>query len=75
MKKLLLTVFLLSISGFPLFSMADEYIDENNINHARVIALNILNRNHGEQLENGVSNIMNDHSLTYHSSGDSYLQK
>ena len=32
MKKLILTVFLLSISGFPLFSMAsDEDIDENNI--------------------------------------------
>lgn len=73
MKKLILTVFLLSISGFPLFSMADEHIDENNINHARVIALNILDRNHWEQLENGVSNIMHDHSLTHHSSGDSYF--
>jgi hypothetical protein len=55
MKKLILTVFLLSISSFPLLSMADdEYIDENNINHARVISLNILNKHHGEQLENGV---------------------
>ncbi len=74
MKKLILTVFLLSISGFPLFSMAsDDVIDENNIKHAGVIALNILNGNHGEQLESGVNNIMKDHSLTYHSSGDSYF--
>jgi hypothetical protein len=74
MKKLILTVFLLSIIGSPLFSMGDDDdIDENDINHARVIALNILNRNHGDQLESGVNNIMTDHSLSHHSSGDSYF--
>ena len=54
-------------------SMESDFIDKNNINHAKIIAKRILERQNSSQLENGANNIMKDHSEKNHSSGDSYF--
>lgn len=70
--KTFILIIVFYILPFNVYSMnIDEDIDENDINHAITIAKNILSRNN--QLENGVNNIMQDHSLSKHSSGDSYF--
>lgn len=70
--KIFILIISFYIFQFNVHSMnMDENIDENNINHAIAIAKNIFTR--GNQLENGVDNIMQDHSASKHSSGDSYF--
>jgi hypothetical protein len=63
---LILVLFL----SFNIHTPSMENVDENNINHAKYIANNILER----QLDSGINNIMRDHSKTKHSSGDSYFE-
>lgn len=70
--KIFILIIIFYIFQLNVHSMnIDENINENDINHAIAIATNILSR--ANQLDNGVNNIMQDHSLSKHSSGDSYF--